>query len=106
MKACLMLDDACAALAIGPALAQTGVATTPTQNADGSTTTAKEVNKEVKKNNTGTVAYQGAVEMGRPVSGGGVLRDAPDHPKYHWAHLEDERVVVDDHHHVVAVYTN
>lgn len=101
MKACLLLGDACAALAIGPALAQTGVATTPTQNADGSTTTAK----EVKKNNTGTVAYQGAVEMGRPVSGG-VLRDAPDHPKYHWAHLEDERVVVDDHHHVVAVYTN
>ena len=35
-----------------------------------------------------------------------VWMDVPSQPKYHWARLNDERVVVDENHNVVAIYTN
>ena len=52
------------------------------------------------------VAYQGQVEMGKPIGGSVTWRDVPNQPRYHWARLNDERVVVDDNHNVVAIYTN
>jgi hypothetical protein len=154
MKTYFLLGAACAALAIGPALAQDRASTTTVENADGSTTTTT---KDVKKNNNGTVggaaggalagavvagpigavvggiagatvghavapptevrtyvttqttapvAYQGQIEVGKPVDGSVSWRDVPSYPKYHWAYLNNERVVVDDSHNVVAIYTN
>ena len=128
MKKYMLLGAACALLA-GSAYAQS---TTVTENADGSTTTTSR-ETVVKKNNNGTVggaavghsvapptevrtyvtrqttapaAYQGQVEVGKPIEGSVTWQEVPSYPKYHWAHLNNERVVVDDNHNVVAVYTD
>ena len=65
-----------------------------------------EVRTYVTTQNTPAVAYQGQVEMGKPVAGTVTWMEVPNYPKYHWARLNDERVVVDDNHNVVAIYTN
>jgi hypothetical protein len=65
-----------------------------------------EVRTYVTTHESPAVAYNGKVEMGRRVDGEVVWRDVDGYPRYHWAHLNDERVVVDDNHNVVAIYTN
>jgi hypothetical protein len=65
-----------------------------------------EVRTYVTRQTTAPAAYQGDIEVGKPVSGSVSWQDVPDYPKYHWAHLNNERVVVDDSHNVVAVYTD
>ncbi len=52
------------------------------------------------------VAYQGPIEMGKPIDGEVVWREVPNYSRYHWARLNDQRVVVDDSHNVVAIYAN
>ena len=61
---------------------------------------------DVTRQTTAPAAYQGDVEVGRPVDGPVSWQNVPNYPKYHWAHLNNERVVVDDSHNVVAVYTD
>jgi len=65
-----------------------------------------EVRTYVTRQTTSPTAYQGQVEVGKPVAGSVTWLEVPDYPKYHWAHLNHERVVVDDNHNVVAVYTD
>jgi hypothetical protein len=51
------------------------------------------------------VSYTGTVAVGRTVDGEVVWQTVPDYPKYRWAHLNGQRVVIDnDTHKVVAVY--
>jgi hypothetical protein len=65
-----------------------------------------EVRTYVTRQTTAPTAYQGQVEVGKPIAGSVTWQEVPDYPKYHWAHLNHERVVVDDNHNVVAVYTD
>lgn len=65
-----------------------------------------EVRTYVTRQQTAPAAYEGQIEMGRPVEGSVSWMDVPNYPKYHWAALNNERVVVDDDHKVVAIYTN
>ena len=65
-----------------------------------------EVRTYVTTQNSPPVAYQGQIEMGKPIDGSVAWLDVPRYPKYHWAYLNGERVVVDDDHNVVAIYTN
>jgi uncharacterized membrane protein len=65
-----------------------------------------EVRTYVTTQTVDPIAYQGQVELGKPVAGSVAWRDVPGQPRYHWARLNDERVVVDDNHNVVAIYTN
>jgi hypothetical protein len=65
-----------------------------------------EVRTYVTTQTVDPVAYRGSVEMGKPIDGDVSWREVPGQPKYHWARLNDERVVVDDRHSVVAIYTN
>lgn len=65
-----------------------------------------EVRTYVTRQQTAPTAYQGQVEVGKPIEGSVTWQDVPNYPKYHWAHLNNERVVVDDNHNVVAVYTD
>ena len=152
MNKTLIVGAACAALAFGPALAQT--TSTTVDQPDGSTTTTT---KTVRKDNSGTAGgaaggaiagavvagpigavvggiagatvghsiapptevrtyvttqsvapatYSGPVEIGKPIAGEVEWREVPRYSKYHWARLNGERVVVDDSHKVVAVYTD
>jgi hypothetical protein len=51
------------------------------------------------------VAYSGPVAVGRTLDGDVIWQDVPDYPKYRWAYLNGQRVVIDnDSHKVVAVY--
>jgi hypothetical protein len=65
-----------------------------------------EVRTYVTRQTTAPAAYQGQVEVGKPIEGSVTWLEVPNYPKYHWAHLNNERVVVDDNHNVVAVYTD
>jgi hypothetical protein len=65
-----------------------------------------EVRTYVTRQQAAPTAYQGQVEVGRPIDGSVTWQEVPNYPKYHWAHLNNERVVVDDSHNVVAVYTD
>jgi hypothetical protein len=50
-------------------------------------------------------AYSGEAAVGKTIDGDVVWREAPNYPKYHWARLNGQRVVVEtDSHKVVAVY--
>lgn len=52
-----------------------------------------------------TVAYSGDLVVGKAVSGDVAWSNVPDYPKYRWAYLNGQRVVIDnDTHKVVAVY--
>jgi hypothetical protein len=52
-------------------------------------------------------AYSGTVEIGKPITGDVTWLEVPSYPKYSWAYLNGDRVVIDnDNHNVVAVYTN
>jgi hypothetical protein len=54
---------------------------------------------------TDPISYPGDVEVGSTINGDVQWRDVPDYPKYSWAHLNGQRVVIDnDTHKVVAVY--
>jgi hypothetical protein len=65
-----------------------------------------EVRTYVTKQTAAPTTYQGDIEVGKPISGSVTFQEVPNYPKYHWAHLNNERVVVDDNHNVVAVYTD
>ena len=65
-----------------------------------------EVRTYVTTQQAAPVTYSGAVEVGKTIDGEVVWREVPRYPKYHWAYLNDERVVVDDNHNVVAVYAH
>jgi hypothetical protein len=63
-----------------------------------------EVKTYVTTQNVDPVRYDGKIEMGKTVDGELVWREVPSQPKYHWAYLNGQRVVVDSRHTVVAVY--
>ncbi|MGZ3272943.1 MAG: hypothetical protein ACXU82_13430 [Caulobacteraceae bacterium] len=65
-----------------------------------------EVRTYVTTQDSPALAYNGTLEMNKRVDGEIAWRDVQGYPKYHWAHLNGERVVVDDNHNVVAIYTN
>ena len=44
--------------------------------------------------------------MPLPIAGSVSWLEVPNYPKYHWARLNEERVVVDENNNVVAIYTN
>jgi hypothetical protein len=51
------------------------------------------------------VSYSGKVAVGRTLDGEVVWQDVPDYPKYRWAYLNGQRVVIDnDTRKVVAIY--
>ena len=51
------------------------------------------------------IAYSGDVAVGQTIDGQVAWQDVPNYPKYSWAHLNGQRVVIDnDTHRVVAVY--
>jgi hypothetical protein len=60
----------------------------------------------VTRQQTAPASYQGQIEVGKPIEGSVTFQEVPNYPKYHWAHLNNERVVVDDDHNVVAIYTD
>ncbi len=64
-----------------------------------------EVKTYVTTQTTAPVSYSGDVAVGRTVDGDIVWSDVPHYPKYRWAYLNGQRVVIDnDSHKVVAVY--
>ena len=65
-----------------------------------------EVHTYVTSQESAPLAYNGTVEMNKRVEGEVTWREVQGYPKYHWARLNDERVVVDDNHNVVAIYAN
>ena len=65
-----------------------------------------EVRTYVTTQNVEPIRYSGAIEVGKTIDGEVVWREVPSYPKYHWAYLNDERVVVDDRHNVVAIYAH
>ena len=66
-----------------------------------------EVRTYVTTQTAPAVVYNGQIEVGKTINGDTVTwMEVPKYPKYHWAYLNSERVVVDDNHNVVAVYTN
>jgi hypothetical protein len=66
-----------------------------------------EVRTYVTTQTTAPVVYNGQIEVGKTIDGDTITwLEVPKYPKYHWAYLNSERVVVDDNHNVVAVYTN
>jgi len=51
------------------------------------------------------VQYDGKIVVGKTIDGDMVWREVPSNPKYRWAYLNGQRVVVETQgHHVVAVY--
>lgn len=66
-----------------------------------------EVRTYVTTQTAAPVSYNGQIEVGKTINGDAITwLEVPKYPKYHWAYLNDERVVVDENHNVVAVYTN
>ena len=65
-----------------------------------------EVRTYVTTQTNAPVVYSGPIEVGKPVTGTVTWMEVPKYNKYHWAYLNDQRVVVDDNHNVVAIYTN
>jgi hypothetical protein len=65
-----------------------------------------EVRTYVTTQTNAPVVYSGPIEMGKPITGTVTWMEVPKYSKYHWAYLNSERVVVDDNHNVVAIYTN
>lgn len=64
-----------------------------------------EVKTYVTTQSDAPAAYSGSVVVGKTVDGDVVWRAVPSYPKYSWAHLNGQRVVIDnDSHRVVAVY--
>jgi hypothetical protein len=63
-----------------------------------------EVRTYVTRQKTEPVVYPGDIQVGKPISGSVTFLEVPSYPKYHWAYLNHERVVVDDNHNVVAIY--
>jgi hypothetical protein len=65
-----------------------------------------EVRTYVTRQKTAPAAYQGDIEVGKPINGPVTFLEVPNYPKYHWAYLNNERVVIDDNHNVVAIYAD
>ena len=64
-----------------------------------------DVKTYVTTQTTPPVAYSGDVSVGKTISGDIAWQDVPSYPKYSWAHLNGQRVVIDnDTHKVVGVY--
>ena len=55
--------------------------------------------------NVPPVTYADPIVVGKPITGEITWLDVPSYPKYRWAYLNGQRVVIDnDTHNVVAVY--
>jgi hypothetical protein len=64
-----------------------------------------EVKTYVTTQTVDPVAYSGKIVIGKTVDGEVVWREVPSNPKYRWAYLNGQRVVIEsDSGHVVAVY--
>ena len=64
-----------------------------------------EVKTYVTSQTVDTVAYDGKIVVGKTIDGNMVWREVPSNPKYRWAYLNGQRVVVEtEGHHVVAIY--
>jgi hypothetical protein len=64
-----------------------------------------EVKTYVTTQTVAPVAYSGDVAVGETIDGDVVWQEVPNYPKYHWARLNGQRVVVEtESHKVVAVY--
>jgi hypothetical protein len=64
-----------------------------------------EVKTYVTTQNVDPVQYDGKIVVGKTVDGDMVWREVPSYPKYRWAYLNGQRVVIErDNSHVVAVY--
>ena len=64
-----------------------------------------EVRTYVTTQNVPTVSYADPIVVGKPIAGEVTWLDVPQYPKYHWAYLNGQRVIIDaDTHNVVAVY--
>jgi hypothetical protein len=64
-----------------------------------------EVRTYVSGQTVAPVTYSGAVVVGQPIAGEVTWMEVPSYPKYRWAYLNGQRVVVDANTHaVVAVY--
>ena len=64
-----------------------------------------EVKTYVTTQTVAPATYSGDIAVGKTIDGDVAWRDVPNYPKYRWAHLNGQRVVIDnDTHKVVAVY--
>jgi len=64
-----------------------------------------EVRTYVAGQTVAPVTYSGQVVVGQPIAGEVTWLEVPSYPKYRWAYLNGQRVVVDANTHaVVAVY--
>ena len=63
-----------------------------------------EVKTYITAQNVEPVQYGGKIVVGKTVDGDMVWREVPSDARYHWAYLNGQRVVVDGHHTIVAVY--
>ena len=64
-----------------------------------------EVRTYVTGQTVAPVTYSGTVVVGKPIAGEVVWMEVPSHPRYRWAYLNGQRVVVDtDTQNVLAVY--
>ncbi len=64
-----------------------------------------EVRTDITTHEAAPVTYRDEIVVGRPITGEVTWLEVPSYPKYRWAYLNGERVVIDtDTHNVVAVY--
>jgi hypothetical protein len=64
-----------------------------------------EVRTYITTQNAAPVIYSDEIVVGRPIEGEIAWLDVPRYPKYRWAYLNGQRVVIEtDSHNVVAVY--
>ena len=71
----------------------------------GSAAPPTEVRTYVTGQTVAPVTYSGQVVVGQPIAGEVMWLEVPNYPKYRWAMLNGQRVLVDtDTHAVVAVY--
>jgi hypothetical protein len=64
-----------------------------------------EVETYVTTQTVAPIAYSGDVRVGKTIDGDVAWSNVPNYPKYSWARLNGQRVVIDnDSHKVVAVY--
>src|SRR5690349_3024163 len=107
MKLTLVLGAACLTLAAAPALAQDTVVVEQKPSGSGVAAGAATgaVAGAVVAGPVAPVTYSGDVVVGKPIAGEVVWMEVPRYPKYRWAYLNGQRVVVDANtHSVVAVY--
>jgi hypothetical protein len=64
-----------------------------------------EVKTYVTTQQVDSVRYDGKIAVGQTVDGDTVWREVPSSPKYRWAYLNGQRVVIEtENRHIVAIY--